>query len=196
MASVRVREGGVTARLSGLDAAAVQAIVDRMAGAAVRPLVAAAERVATDARAAWYGPGGVERETGKSGDIEAVLTLDLSRESARVSVGSTDDRTSRGKPVPVYVHAPGGASVTLKPCTVAEYWATPAYLRGPFRRPAKWREDDKQPFPRKWTTTQSNVAGNLGFLLNSLVKKPMRAQIKALLPQIGTAIAGQWGARG
>lgn len=199
MASVRVSQGGVTARLSGLDAERVRAIVERMAGEAVRPLLAEAERVAADARAEWYGPRGVERETGQSGDIEATLTVDMGRDVVRVGVGSTDPRNVKGKPTVVYVHSPGMASTSWVEVSAAQYWATPEPLRGPFSRVGASKRVlqalGKLNPPVIRQPTPGAGSGH-GVLLQALVKKPYRAAVKQLIPRIGDAIARGWGARG
>lgn len=91
--TVRVRSGGVTATLTGIDASTVRAIMGRAMGGALRVMESRAEELAAEARREWYGPNGVNRETGKSGDIQVVTTADLDRGEVRVGIGSTDDRT-------------------------------------------------------------------------------------------------------
>jgi hypothetical protein len=109
----------------------------RIMGAALRTMEREAEVVAEEARREWYGPNGVTRETGKSGDIQVVTTVDLNRSEVVVSLGSTDDRRvvatrkrSRtgdtvqvGKPVVVYVHQPWGTSLQPKEVSRDEWFA-------------------------------------------------------------------------
>lgn len=123
--TVRVKSGNVTATITGIDSATVRAIVGRAMGGALRTMEAEAETLAAAARREWYGPNGVERETGKSGDIQVVTTIDLNRSEVRVGIGSTDDRKAgkTNKPVVVFVHQPWGTSLTHRRVSQPEWGA-------------------------------------------------------------------------
>jgi hypothetical protein len=85
----RYKDGDVTVTISGdLERFVVDAA--RKAGAAALDVMEAeAEDVARMASADWYNH--VQRETGKSGDIQVITTI--TPEQVKVSVGSTDDST-------------------------------------------------------------------------------------------------------
>jgi len=123
--TVRVKSGSVTATISGMEGATVRRIVARAMGGALEVMESEAETLAAEARREWYGPNGVERETGKSGDIQVVTTIDLNRSEVRVSIGSTDDRKAgkTNKPVPVFVHQPWGTSLTPRRVSQPEWGA-------------------------------------------------------------------------
>ena len=125
MSTVRVKSGNTSATVTGLDAAVIRRMIERGTSGAVRILEEALEPVAANARREWYGPNGVERETGKSGDIQVVTTIDLNRSEVRVSIGSTDDRKAgkTNKPVPVFVHQPWGTSLTPRRVSQPEWGA-------------------------------------------------------------------------
>lgn len=134
--TVRVRSGGVTATITGIESATIRAMIGRAMGGALKVMEDRAEELAADARREWYGPNGVNRETGKSGDIQVVTTADLDRGEVRVSIGSTDDRkviaqrqrkrtgdsVPVGKPVPVYVHQPWKTSLHPKAVDRVEWF--------------------------------------------------------------------------
>lgn len=121
MAVTRISSGSATVVLDAPDAAWVREAVSRAMGGALRALEAEAERVAADARREWYGPNGVERETGRSGDIQVVTTVDTAASEVRVGIGSADTRKAGGKPVPVYVHRRWGKGLEPKAVTRDEW---------------------------------------------------------------------------
>jgi hypothetical protein len=177
---LRVREGGVTVTIDdGLDRF-VRGLISRTETSLVRAMREELREVAAEARAAWYGPRGVTRQTGASGDIVVVETVDIDREELRFSVGSTDDRTSRGKPVPVYVHRPGRLSTVLRECTVAEYFAAPKSMRGP------WLPGN----PRKPQLFRPNPKASDGKpILAEFVKRPTKAAVKAIASRASVGIS-------
>lgn len=129
--STKWRDGGVTVTLTGdLEAWAERAIRSALGGA-VEVVQAELETVARSAESAWYGAQGVQRVTGKSGDMAVVTVLDLDKGRVLVSVGSTDDRIAgkSGKGVPIYVHRPGPNTSVAKVVTREEFYAAPASTR-------------------------------------------------------------------
>jgi hypothetical protein len=99
-------DGGATITVSGdLEAWAVDQVNTALGDVAVA-MRTELESVAKTAARTWYQQ--VHRQTGKSGDIEVTMTI--SPTSVRWSVGSTDTRSDKGRPVPVLVHRPGALS--------------------------------------------------------------------------------------
>ena len=129
--STRWREGGVTVTLTGDLAAWAERAIKAALGGAVEVVQAEMETVARDAEAAWYGSQGVQRVTGKSGDMAVVTVIDLDKGRVLVSVGSTDDRIAgkSGKGVPVYVHRPTSLASSAKVVSREEYYAAPTSTR-------------------------------------------------------------------
>jgi hypothetical protein len=104
--STRYRDGGATVTLTGDLEAWAERAIRGAAGDAVDVVRAELQTVANAAEAKWYGPQGVRRQTGRSGDMDVVTTIDAGRGIIRVSVGSTDTRTvgKRGAPLAAFVH--------------------------------------------------------------------------------------------
>lgn len=107
--TTRFTDGNVTIALDDGLERLVRDLLSAAETETVRILEAAAEEVAAEARGKWYTM--VDKETGRSGDIQVVTTFDTGRGEVRVSVGSTDTRKAGSKPLPVYVHKPGWLSV-------------------------------------------------------------------------------------
>lgn len=104
MARTRYREGDVTIELDDGLARFVRGLVSAAEVEVIRVLEQAAEGVAQKARAEWYGPNGVKRRTGQSGNVQVITTFDRSRGEVRVSIGSVDTRKVDGKPLAALVH--------------------------------------------------------------------------------------------
>jgi len=201
VSTFRVREGGVTATITGPDRAAWEAIVGKMGGAILAQMQAVAGRVASDAQASWYGPPeGVQRETGLSGQIEVVTTVDRGRAEVRVGVGSTDTRVvknakGRSAPVVVYIHRAGRSSLELIEVTREEHFATPKSLRFGFARREKdgrfvhaQRGQHGLPGGKWWVFRHSAGASDGARLYDALLRRPFRLAIKAGLPDMAKAI--------
>lgn len=80
---------------------------------------AALEPIAQTARAQWYGPNGVKRVTGASGDIQVVTTIAADMSTVTVAVGSTDTRLVKGadgrsRPRATTIHRPGALAAATK----------------------------------------------------------------------------------
>lgn len=129
--STKWRYGGVTVTQTGdLEAWAERAIRSALGGA-VDVVQAEFEQVAREAESVWYGAQGVQRVTGKSGDMAVVTVLDVDKGRVLVSVGSTDDRIA-GKTsnrVPVYVHRAGPNTSVAKVVSRKEFYAAPPSTR-------------------------------------------------------------------
>lgn len=199
MAVTRYRSGDVTVTVDdGLDRwlRGLLSIAERET---VRLLEERAAKLALEARAAWYGPDGVERETGQSGDIVTVTTFDAGRGVVRVSIGSADSRTAGGKPVAVYVHQARATSLVKKTVSRAEWYATPSKRRGPiFRGDAVYRPAAGATVPEallRYTVHASNPKARQGkFLLVELVRKPgqvLAREVAAVLAERIAAAARQ-----
>lgn len=178
--TIRVTSGKATVTVDGLEEL-VAGLLHRTETAAVRELRAAAQGVARDASSAWYGLQGVDRETGRSGDIVAVESVDVARGEWRVSVGSSDTRRvgKASKPLPVYVHRATRTSIVEVDCTPDEWYALPESLRAP------WRQGRGGKIPQRKAHNPRAQDGKK--LLPLLVTGPMKARIKAIAERIGKA---------
>lgn len=190
MPITRYTEGGVTITLDGGLEDFVRRALSAASAETVRVMEAAAQEVAEKARADWYAPGtGVEKDTGKSGDIQVVTTV--SSDEVRVSVGSTDTELVNGKPRAVYIHRPNRLTLVKKQVTVEEYWKTPKAQRANFHPlpadPKHHRPADSGTGPWIWVVNPKASDGK--FLLTELVRKPMRAKVRTITPEIAKAIA-------
>jgi len=132
-----------------------------------------AEQVAKDARRDWYGPDGVKRKTGLSGDIQVRETIDIIKGEITVSVGSTDRRRAGGKPVPLFVHRPGRTSTVLQKTTPEVYFSTPEVMRGP------WLPTTPKKTPQIFIRNPNASDGKK--LIEVLVKAPMRKRTRAMV---------------
>jgi hypothetical protein len=181
--TTRYTDGNVTVTLDDGLEQFVRGLLSAAETEAVRVLEAAAAGVAQAAEGEWYGSKGVTKKTGRSGDIGVTTTFDSAKGEVRVSVGSRDTRTAgkSGKPLPVFVHRPNATSTILKDVGHDEWWKR--YKAG---RPVG-------PYPMAY---EHNPAANDGrFLLVELVRKPMQAKVKAIIPDLGAAIALKAGGR-
>ena len=147
--------------------------------------------IAGVAEAEWYGARGVRRVTGESGTVLVVTTVNSAASTASVTIGSTATETVGGRPRAVFVHSPGVLSTRWRSVSDEEYWRTPASLRGPFKRPAKFKDPPGPPvvFPVVLAMTP-NAGKGWGFLLEKLVKAPTRQAIKAVRPKLAKAATG------
>jgi len=196
-ATTRYRSGDVTVTLEGDLSAQLRALVASAMPGALAALEREGEKVAQAARAEWYGPRGVKRETGRGGDIEVVTTIDTGRAEVRVSVGSADTREDgRGKPIPLVQHSPSALSTEWVSVTPEEYWRTAKPLRGPWsieqvKDKRKRAQFEGLMFPVIARVKEGAGRGH-GYLMAPLVSTPMRRAISspALLAEIGDILAG------
>ena len=134
MPAETLRAGDATVTITGLSS--IESIITAaLESAAVKVLRAEAEKVAEDARAKWYGSGGVRRQTGRSGDIRVYVRATASE--IVIGVGSTDTRMTTGRtakrPLPTAIHAPGPFA---KRSGTGEF-LLPKLVVGPFRKRVK-----------------------------------------------------------
>ncbi len=184
MSVTRYRDGDVTVTLDGALQARVEEMVTAAGGETLRLMRAEAQAVADQARAEWYGPNGVTRQTGLSGDI--VVTTTVSPDSVTVGLGSSDTRTSttgRGRAVnlALFVHRPGRLALTKRLVTRGEWW--------------EWKKAGKpvgkggSPHGADWTIFESSGQASDGkHLMTELVRKPLTARMKVLPDELREAI--------
>lgn len=196
--TTRFRDGSVTCELDdGLDRF-VRGLLSAGETETLAEIETAAGEVAQHADAEWYGPNGVTKDTGLTGDIGVVTTIDNVKGEIRVSVGSRDTRKApkTGKPIPVYVHRPAATAMIRKQVTHEEYWAAPKGQRANYHplpaNPKTGFKGDTTPGPFLWV--KSPKASDGKFLLAELVRKPAKAKVKLLAGNLGARIVR--GARG
>jgi hypothetical protein len=193
MSAIRYRDGGVSIEIPHDLRAWAESAIKTAAGEAIGIVRAELEAVARQAEADWYGPAGVERRTGQSGQMEVTTTIDARRGVIRVTVGSSDPRRVGKKALApaAYVHRPGPNPVALKVVTEAEYFAAPASTR--YCRAKRDGKSWKVPSPEiKAGDYVVQVAGRAsdGKKLSPLfVFAPGKRAVAAALPEIGAAMA-------
>ena len=187
--TIRYTDGSVTVDLGGQLEDFVRGIVDRATTESLRTARRIAEEVRGDAAARWYGADGVTRKTGLSGQIRVVETVDLAKGEVRVSVGSADKRTSGGKPVPVYVHRPGRLSEVRVPVSSREWFAAPKSARANF----KAGPNDPKGTSPPYLFPLNPKAADGKKLIDELLKKPLKARVKAAASELASGIGGARG---
>lgn len=184
MSTLRYNDGGVTVTLDGgLDAFVRQAL-DAAGGEALTIVEELAEEVAAEAGAAWYGPDGVTKRTGKSGQIDVVETV--SPDEVRVSVGSLDLDKAK------YVHRPGRLSTTVEEIT-KEVYETAKNRPGAALVFHARRDRPGITKGAYYRVVHNPLAKDGKYLLSELVTKPARARLKASATALGEAIAARVG---
>lgn len=191
MGTTRYTDGNVTVTLDDGLEKLVRRSLEAVAGETVRILEAAAEDVAGTAREAWYdveGGRGVHKRTGRSGRVEVVTTV--SDSEVRVSVGSTD--LERAK----YIHRPGRLSTVAVEIDKATYYEAKRKGGPSASLVFHAKKDDKDAgveAGRYYKKTGSPDASDGRYLLVELLRKPGQARIKAVLPELGQAVARKAG---
>lgn len=204
MPVLRYKDGDVTVTLTGDLEMFVRKALDAAGGETSRVLEAAAEQVAQGARAAWYAPGtGVQRDTGRSGQIDTITTV--SNTEVRVSVGSTDTETVRlvrrtktkgarivTAPRAAVIHRPGPFATTVEEITHDEYRklkaAGGARAKTAFRPRVTRGKIIAGKYYRK---VASPRASDGKYLVTELIRKPVRAKVREITPELGRAIAAR-----
>lgn len=184
----RFTNGSVTVTLDDGLEKFVRSAMSAAEAESVSVLEREAEAIADQARREWYGRDGVTKRTGKSGDIQAVTTFDTSRSEVRVSVGSTDTRTERGKPVPALVHRPTATSKIIRKATAADFDAGRA----------KHSPEGKR-LKGYGIVVESNPKASDGKqLMVEFVRRPVTRRLKSITAELGRTIAAkmQGGQRG
>lgn len=179
MAVTRFKSGDVTLTLSGDLEAIVRNAVRQVSGGLLDAMEAAAAEVADEARSDWYSAEeGVTRRSGRSGVLDVVTTV--TEAEVRVSLGSTAEYAH-------LVRRPGALSTAVEEITEGEYFGLKRAKRACFRarttRPREGIEAGKF-----YKIIHNPKASDGKSLVVELVRKPMRARIGALSPQIRTAI--------
>lgn len=175
--------GSVTVSLDGALDAFVRDVLARTEGVIVKEMRAKAEDVAATARSRWYGPAGVKRVTGRSGDVQVVEKVDIDKGEIRISIGSTDTRLAvNGRPLPVYIHRPGRFATDLVVCSTREWYGAPKSMRGP------WLETLPTKTPQIFRPSEAASDGK--FLLQEFVGKPGRALVKEMATRLAAQITG------
>lgn len=173
-----------SATLDGGLARLTDTIVEAAKTETLRVLVDVATSVEVTAEASWYGPPGVTRRTGASGDIAVVS--EVTADGVRVSVGSTDVARAR------FVHRPGPLSTVPAPVSQEEYWANKR-AGGATRKlyfHARTNRPDQGVVAGGYYKLVPNPKASDGkYLLQELVGKPGRAALRRAGPLIGSAIA-------
>ena len=200
--AIRISRGAATVTLTGDLAQRMKERVERANSGIVKVIQREFQAIADYAEQEWYGRRGVQPRTGESGKIDVVTTVNLDAGEATVSIGSrgtsivqlTGTRGSSrtgNRPYAVFVRSPGVFSLAYRHVTHDQYWASPEADRGPYHRPAAWRDDPGMP-PQKFPAIIVKVEGAVGhgYLLETLVKKPTRNAVKKLIPQIAKAATG------
>jgi len=186
----RYTNGSATVILTGdLEAFARAALVQATNGA-IHVIEAAAEEVRAAAEEVWYRQ--VDRETGQSGALAVVTTVDEARGEVRVTVGSTDPRKDkRGRPAVAFIHRPRALSTVVVQITEGEYKS-----RGGTSAATVFhaRFDDPHAGIKAglYYRKKGNPDASDGkVLLQELIRKPMRAKIKVVLPELGRAVTAR-----
>ena len=181
--SIRYRSGKVTITLDDGLEQWTRSLLDAAEAETVALLEAEAREVMEFARGRWYQE--VERETGKSGDLETVTTFGADG-SVGVGIRSRDTRVRGGKPVAAMVHRPGPLSRSTVEVTRAEY--------GRIKKGPKPREAWKSRKTGKHYALVHNKGSSDGkVLFIELVRKPLFGRIPKIAAQLGERIVARHG---
>lgn len=181
--ATRYRSGKVTITLDDGLEQWTRSLLDAAEAETVALLEAEAREVMEAARGRWYQE--VERETGKSGDLETVTTFGADG-SVSVGIRSKDSRVRAGKPVAAMVHRPGPLSRQRVQISRAEYGAI---KKGPNPKDA-WKSSKDG----KFYTMKDNLAKSDGaYLFVTLVRKPLFGRVPKIAAQLGERIVARRG---
>ena len=124
-----------------------------------------------------------------SGELEAFVRGALKRAAGevKVSVGSTDERISGRRPVPVYVRRPGRLSLRKVSVSHETYWKTTPSLRANYH-PVPGRDPKETSGPYVFEANPKASDGKT--LLPLLVKNPVKKALRAAASELGAAISG------
>lgn len=172
MASFKISSGSTSAIITGDVRKYVERVLAETQDETVKTMRASAEEVRNSAKAAWYTM--VTEESGRSGDIRTAITIDPEKGNVAVAVGSVDSRRAQGKPTVVFVHSPFPGSLQQTLVSEDEYVKSPSHLKA-------WI-DHKRKKHYVWRAPKQAATGK--YLLEHLVKAPMRGKVKALSKQI------------
>ena len=189
----RYRDGAATITLTGDIEAWARNAANQAASGFLDVCEPAAEELAGVARAAWYRE--VQRETGLSGDIDTVTTIDVSRGSVTVSIGSTDPRKDkRGRPAVAFVHRPKALALAPVEITKAEYEAH--RRKGGADADLAFHARRDQPGSivqagKYYKLVHSPHASDGRYMLQERVRKPAKEMTTKIAPEVGRRIAAR-----
>ena len=189
MSAIRYKDGGVTISLDGDLAKWAEAAVQQAAGAAIDIVRAELDAVASSAEASWYGPQGVQRVTGKSGQMAVTTTIDAAKGVIRVTVGSSDDRRVGKKALApaAYVHRAERLATELQVVTREQFLSAPQSTRvGRARRASTITGAKVGDYLIRIASPRASDGKKLSPLF---VFAPGKRAITAALPKIGAAMA-------
>ena len=206
VSTMRYSDGMATVTLDGALEAFVRSALSTVERSALAVMEDHAAELAATARREWYGPSGVDRETGKSGDIQVVTTVNAARGIVRVSIGSTDTRKAgkTSKPLAAFVHQPWGSSLRAKAVTREEWFAwrrsgapvlpppddgwwssaTNGRRNGEGLKKGVWYIQTTGPAEGKELATNGK-----GYLIQTLVRTPAKGMATKLAPELGRLLA-------
>jgi len=181
MSNIRFSSGAASVAVSMPDIG--RKLLERLRGGVPARLLAVAEEVAQDARRDWYGPQGVRRVTGQTGDIRAQAII--SESDVRIRVFSTDTRKDKkGRPAVAFVRRPGSLSLVPIEIDKAAYTAGKASAKPEMFFHAR---KDEPPFVQKgkfYKLAPNPQAGDGKYLFQVLVRAPFKAKINKAVNQI------------
>ena len=206
VSTMRYSDGMATVTLDGALEAFVRSALSTVERAALAVMEDHAAELAATARREWYGPSGVDRETGKSGDIQVVTTVNAARGIVRVSIGSTDTRKAgkTSKPLAAFVHQPWGSSLRAKAVTREEWFAwrrsgapvLPPPDDGWWSSATNGRRNGEGLKRGVWYIQTTGAAegkelatNGKGYLIQTLVRTPAKSMATKLAPELGRLLA-------
>jgi hypothetical protein len=158
-------------------------LLERLRGGAPAQLLAVAEQVAQDARRDWYGPQGVRRVTGRTGDIQAEAII--SESEVRVRVFSTDTRKDkRGRPAVAFVRRPGSLSLVPIEIDKAAYTVGKASPKPELFFHARKADPPSVQAGKFYKLVPNPQAGDGKYLFQVLVRAPFKSRINKAVNKI------------
>lgn len=188
MGEIRITDGDLEIRITDNLDAWIDNEYLRASRAMVAGGVEVLEPVAEAARREWYGPNGVKRNTGRSGNVIVTETIDVRSNEVRVAVGSTDTRLVKGndgrsRPRATAIHRPGALSMDWQKVSDSEYWRMYRQNEKLGRSVYKIRHDKKT--GEHWAKKQTDRSSDGAYLLQVYIMKPGRAALKGLARAVG-----------
>ncbi len=188
MGTTRYTDGNVTITLDDGLEKWCRSILDEAQREMVTQAETEAQAVADAAKGQWYEQ--VQKRSGKSGDITVVTTFDAARDVVRVTVGSTDTRLNKGKPVAVLVHRPSSLSQIATEITRREY--SDARAAGRSKDVVHARRGDKARgivAGKFYRFSHNPKAADGKNLMVELIRKPFTLRLKKAIPNMARVIA-------
>lgn len=189
----RYRDGAATITLTGDLEAWVRGAANQATSGFFDVAIPAAEELAGVARAAWYRE--VERETGESGKIDVVATIDVGRSLASVSIGSLDTRKDkRGRPAVAFIHRP--RALALAPVEISEGEYNRRKAAGGTEADLCFHARVNQPGSivqkgRYYRLDKSAAASDGKLMIQVHIRAPTKALVTKIAPDMGRRIAAR-----